>query len=53
MEYLQCRKIGDYHHLYVQVHTLVLTDIFETLTFLDTCLYTLDYTKLYSVPGLA
>ena len=47
------KKIGDYLHLYVHGHTLLLTDIFGTLNFLDTSLYKLDYTKFYSAPGLA
>ena len=48
-----CTDIGDYHDLYVQCDTLLLTDVFEK--FRDTCIdiYGLDPSYLLSTPGLA
>ena len=45
--------ISDYHDLYVQCDTLLLTDIFEK--FRDTCIeiYGLDPSHFLTVPGLA
>ena len=47
------KNIGDYHDLYVQVDTLLLSDIFEN--FRDICLeiYELDPAYFVHAPGLA
>ena len=46
-------NLGDYHDLYVQRDTLLLTDVFEN--FRDMCLkeYELDPAHFLSLPGLA
>ena len=48
-----CIDKDDYHDLYVQCDTLLLTDVFEKLK--DMCLdiYGLDPSYFYSAPGLA
>ena len=48
-----CTNIGDYHDLFVQTDTLLLSDVFEK--FREKCIeiYRLDLSYLYSVPGLA
>ena len=48
-----CTDIGDYHDLYVQTDTLLLTDVFEK--FRDKCIeiYGLDPSYFLSAPGLA
>ena len=45
--------MGDYHDLYVQTDTLLLTDVSEN--FRNKCLeiYGLDLSYFYSTPGLA
>ena len=47
------KHLGEYHDLYVQNDTLLLTDVFEN--FRNTCLkvYELDPTHFLSLPGLA
>ena len=48
-----CTNMGDYHDLYVQTVTFLLTDVFEK--FGDKCIemYGLDPSYFYSAPGLA
>ena len=48
-----CTDIDDYHDLYVQTDTLLLTDVFEK--FRDKCIeiYGLDPSYFLSAPGLA
>ena len=45
--------MGEYHDLYVQTDTFLLTDVYEN--FRNKCLeiYGLDPSYLYSAPGLA
>ena len=47
------KNLGEYHDLYVQSNTLLLTDVFEN--FRNTCLkvYELDPAHFLSLPGLA
>ena len=47
------KKLGDYHDLYVQRDTLLLTDVFEN--FRNKCIeiYELDPAQFLSAPGLA
>ena len=47
------KNLGEYHDLYVQSDTLLLTDVFEN--FRNTCLkvYELDLAHFLSLPGLA
>ena len=37
----KCKNIGDYHHLYVQLDTLLLADCFEN--FRDKCIETYEF----------
>ena len=48
-----CTTIGDYHDLFVQTDTLLISDVFEK--FREKCIeiYGLDLSYFYSVPGLA
>ena len=48
-----CKNMGDYHDLYVQTDTFLLTDVSEN--FRNKCLeiYGLDLSYFYSTPGLA
>ena len=52
-EELKLKKLGEYHDLYVQSDTLLLTDIFET--FRNKCIeiYERDPAHFLSTPGLA
>ena len=52
-EELKLKKLGEYHDLYVQSDTLLLTDIFET--FRNKCIeiYERDPAHFLSAPGLA
>ena len=47
------KNLGDYHDLYVQRDTLLLTDVFEN--FRNKCIeiYELDSAQFLSAPGLA
>ena len=47
------KNLGEYHYLYIQSDTLLLTDVFEN--FRNTCLkvYELDPVHFLSLPGLA
>ena len=47
------KNLGEYHNLYVQSDTLLLTDVFETFQNKCTEIYELDPTCLLSVPWLA
>ena len=48
-----CTDMGDFHDLYAQTDTFLLTDVFEK--FRDKCIeiYGLDPSCFYSAPGLA
>ena len=50
---MKLKKLGEYHDLYVQSDTLLLTDIFET--FRNKCIeiYERDPAHFLSAPGLA
>ena len=52
-EKFNIKNVGEYHDLYVQSDTLLLTDLFEN--FRDKCIeiYDLDPAHFISVPGLA
>ena len=52
-EYLINKDLGDYHDLYVQSDTLLLSDVFEN--FRNTCIkvYEFDPAHFLHVPGLA
>ena len=52
-EEFKLKNLGDYHDLYVQIHTLFLKDLFEN--FRNKCIktYELDLGHLLSEPGLA
>ena len=52
LEYLINKKLGDYHHLYVQSDTLVLADIFENFRNMCIEVYELDPAHFLSAPGL-
>ena len=47
------KHLGEYHDLYVQIHTLLLADVFEK--FREKCIeiYQLDLAHFLSAPGLA
>ena len=49
----ELKSLGDYHDLYVQSHTLLLSDVFEN--FRNKCIeiYELDPAHFLSAPGLA
>ena len=50
---LNNKNLGDYHHLYAQVDTLLLADVFGN--FRNKCIeiYELDPARFLSAPGLA
>ena len=50
---LNNKKLGDYHDLYVQSYTLLLTDVFKN--FRNKCIeiHKLDLAHFLSAPGLA
>ena len=47
------KNLGDYHDLYVQSDTLLLTDVFENFGNMCIKVYELDLAHCLSVPGLA
>ena len=52
-EELKLKNLGDYHDLYIQSHTLLLADVYES--FRNKCIeiYKLDLAHFLSAPGLA
>ena len=52
-EYLINKNLGDYHDLYVQSDTLLLTDVFENFRNMCFKVYKLDPDHFLSAPGLA
>ena len=50
---LKLKNLGQYHDLYVQSGTLVLSDVFENFRNIYLKIYELDYTKFLSTPALA
>ena len=50
---LKSRNLGEYHDLYVQSDTLLLSDVFENLRNMCLKIYELDPAKFLSIPGLA
>ena len=52
-EAFELKNLGEYHDLYVQSHTLLLSDVFEN--FRNKCIeiYELDPAHFLSAPGLA
>ena len=49
----EIKSLGEYHGLYVQSHTLLLTDVFENFKNMCPKIYVLDPAKYRSIPGLA
>ena len=49
----ETKKLGEYHDLYVQSDTLLLSDIFENFWNMCTEIYELDPEKFLSTSGLA
>ena len=47
------KDLGEYHDLYVQSDTLLLTDVFENFRNMCLGIYELDPAKFHSAPGLA
>ena len=47
------KNLGDYHDLYVQSDTLLLTDVFENFRNMCIKVYELDPAHFLSAPGLA
>ena len=45
--------LGEYHDLYVQSDTLLLTDVFENFQNMCLGIYELDPARLLTAPGLA
>ena len=52
-EELELKDLGDYHNLYVQSDTLLLTDVLENVRNKYIEIYELDPTYFFSAPGLA
>ena len=52
-KYLITKNLGDYHDLYVQNDTLLLTDVFENFRNMCIKVYKLDPAHFLSAPGLA
>ena len=50
---LKSRNLGEYHDLYVQSDTLLLSDVFENLRNMCLKIYELDPAKFLSISGLA
>ena len=48
----EIRNLGYYHNLYVQINTLLLTDVFEYFRNMCLEIYELDITHFLSPPGL-
>ena len=51
--YLKLKNLGEYHDLYVQNDTLLLSDIFENFRNMCLSIYKLDPVYFVSAPGLA
>ena len=49
----EIENLGQYHHLYVQIDTLLLANIFENFRNICLKIYELDPAKFLSAPGLA
>ena len=49
----EIKNLGEYHDLYVQSNTLLLTDVFENFRNMCLKIYEVDPAKLLSAPGLA
>ena len=47
------KNLGEYHDLYVQSDTMLLTDVFENFIDMSVNVYDLDPAYFLSVPGLA
>ena len=47
------KNLGEYHNLYVQSDTLLLTDLFENFRNMCIKVYELDPSHFLSLPGLA
>ena len=50
---LEIKDLGEYHDLYVQRHTALLTDVFQNFRNMGPKIYELDPAKFLSAPGLA
>ena len=47
------KNIGEYHDLYVQLNTLLLSDIFENFRNVCLSIYQLDPARFLTAPGLS
>ena len=47
------KNVGDYHDLYVQTNTLLLSDVYENFRNMGFRIYELDPVYFVSTPGLA
>ena len=53
VEILEQKNLEEYHHLYIQIDTLLLAVVFETFKNMCLKIYELDLEKFLSAPGLA
>ena len=53
MGLFEIKNLGEYHDLYVQNYTLLLSDIFENFRNMCLSIYELDSVYFLSAPGLA
>ena len=53
VEILEQKNLAEYHHLYIQIDTLLLAVVFETFKNMCLKIYELDLEKFLSAPGLA
>ena len=49
----EIKHLGEYHHLYLKIDTLLLTDVFETFRKMCLKIYQLDLAKFLSACRLA
>ena len=47
------KHLGEYHDLYVQCHTLLITGVFGNFLVICLKIYELDPARIFSAPGLA
>ena len=53
LDVFKIKNLGEYHYLYVQSDTLLLSDIYENFRNMCLNIYELDPTYFVSAPGLA